>query len=338
MKKYQPSVKANNALKEDIVKELKALLYKMEKGKYKGKIDSEVVKEAYDSLKEMLANIDGILFTGEENVGATAEKVFISLDNVKKQLDQDFVNRLSEALDDATYYLDGFTAIGNGAIDELDESEEKAKKVSWARKKLNRKLDELREIKETFVAQEKRLEKEIQGYETDLQELEEMMVNESNERKINELYRKITANKSKLDMLNVRRSNYSACFNILDIIYANAQEIITASEFSMEELGKAKALLNIDRLKNVVSEPDKAVAILKHMEKDIKAISEKVKGLDEKVFGLNTEQTSVTDSALKYKEELMRKKREKELGAESLDSLEKGIKIEDKKVDITEEN
>ena len=84
--------------------------------------------------------------------------------------------------------------------------------------------------------------------ERDLAELESKMIAEDNERVINELFRKISALKSKLDMLNVRRSNYSACFGVLDIIYANASEILAAGQFSMEETAKAKVLLNLGKL------------------------------------------------------------------------------------------
>lgn len=150
------------------------------------------------------------------------------------------------------------------------------------------------------------------------------MIAEDNERVINELFRKISALKSKLDMLNVRRSNYSACFGVLDIIYANASEILAAGQFSMEETAKAKVLLNLGKLRAVVSEPDKAIGILKVMEKDIKEISAKVRSMDEKVFGLNTGETSVTDSAMAYKAELMRKAREKAANAENLENLERG--------------
>ena len=183
-------------------------------------------------------------------------------------------------------------------------------------------MDELNSIKNNFQEQEKRLENEIKGLEKDLSELDEKMLNEDNERLINDLYRKISALKSKLDMLYVRRSNYSACFNILDIIYANSNEILAASQFDIEEASKAKALLNIGKLKAVVNEPDKAIAILKVMDKDIKAISEKVKGIDAKVFDLDTKHTSVNNNALAYKEELMRKKREKEFNSENLSELE----------------
>ena len=59
-------------------------------------------------------------------------------------------------------------------------------------------------------------DKDIQAEEKDLAELEEQIVKEDNERKINEIYRKIKAVKSKIDMLSVRKSNYSACYNLLD--------------------------------------------------------------------------------------------------------------------------
>ena len=319
MKKYTPSVKNNIQVKDELMQEMKAFLYRIEKGKYGNNLDKDTVKEVYDSLANAADGLGGIIFTGDEDLTMVNDKIGSCLANVKKALEQDYSNRLVEAADDLLYYLDSFKAI-------------KAKKLSWSKRRLYARLDELKEIKTTFEQQEKRLEKEIKGLENDLSELDEKMLNEDNERLINDLYRKISALKSKLDMLNVRRSNYSACFNILDIIYANASEILTASQFSVEEASKAKVLLNIGKLKAVVNEPDKAIAILKVMDKDIKAISEKVKSMDEKVFGLDTKQTSVTDSALAYKEELMRKKREREFNGENLDELERGKAASTKKV------
>ena len=295
MKKYTPSVKNNNQVKDELMQEMKAFLYRIEKGKYGKNLDKDTVKEVYDSLANAADGLSGIIFTGDEDLTMASDKIGSCLVNVKKALEQDYSNRLVEAADDLLYYLDSFKAIADGEIDYIDEEE-------------------------------------IKGLEADLSELDEKMLNEDNERLINDLYRKISALKSKLDMLNVRRSNYSACFNILDIIYANASEILTASQFSVEEASKAKVLLNIGKLKAVVNEPDKAIAILKVMDKDIKAISEKVKSMDEKVFGLDTKQTSVTDSALAYKEELMRKKREREFNGENLDELERGKTTSTKKV------
>lgn len=324
MKKYTPSVKNNNAVKEELCSEMKGLLYRIEKGKYDRRLDRDGVRDVYDTLKLSYENLENLIFTGEEDLALVSERVMGSLTALRKALDGELLSRVTEAADDLQYYLDSFTSIANGEIDALDEAEIKAKKLSWSKRRLYAKLDELKSIKDTFTEQEKRLEGEIAGLERDLAELENKMIAEDNERVINELFRKISALKSKLDMLNVRRSNYSACFGVLDIIYANASEILAAGQFSMEETAKAKVLLNLGKLRAVVSEPDKAIGILKIMEKDIKEISAKVKSMDEKVFGLNTGETSVTDSAMAYKAELMRKAREKAANAENLENLERG--------------
>ena len=198
-------------------------------------------------------------------------------------------------------------------------------KMTWSRKKLQNRLDELATIKNQFVANEQRLEKDIYALEKDLNELDSLMLKEENERRINELYRKISSLKSKLDMLNVRKANYSACFNLLDLIYSNANEIVVESDYSLEDLGKARALLNMSRLKAVISEPEKAISILKRMEKDTQLIAERTKNMDEKVFGVNTSTISVSQDALAYKEQLLRKKKEKEELKSNQKEMDSGI-------------
>lgn len=332
MNKYAPSVKNNNQIKDELLQEMNALLYRIEKGKYNQNLDKNSVKEAYDSLFSAKKGISGIIFTGNEDLAEIKAKVNSHLSVFKKALEQDFNGRFCEATDDLLYYLDSFKAIADGDIDYIDEEETEIKKLSWSKRKLYARLDELKEIEMAFKEQENRLEKEIKGLEKDLAELDDKMLAEDNERLINDLYRKITSLKSKLDMLDVRKNNYSACFNLLDIIYANANEILAASQFSSEETSKAKALLNIDKLKSVINEPDKAISILKMMEKDVKSLSEKVKSVDEKVFGLDTKQTSVSSNALAYKEELMRKKREKDFNNEKLNELHNNTHEVSKKV------
>ena len=180
-------------------------------------------------------------------------------------------------------------------------------------------LSELSEIKEGFSASARRLEKEIVGYEKDLTELDAAILNEDNERKINELFKKISALKSKIDSLTVRKANYTTCFNLLDMIYVNAAEIVEASDYAADEIGKAKALLNIGRLKKVLAEPDKAILILKRMQEDIKAIYNRTQSIDSKLSELSTSSTVVSEDALAYKAELMRKKREREGHADDVD-------------------
>ena len=221
-------------------------------------------------------------------------------------------HRFEEAADELEYTLGLWKDVLDGNT--VLETEEEVARVreSRMRRKLNARLAELEAVKASFTENDRRLETEIAGLEKDLNEYNDAMLNENNERRINELYRSIKAVRSKIDMLNVRHGNYSACYNLLDMIYANAKEILRATDYAGEEIARAKVFLDIEKLKKVVVDPDKAIATLRRMDNDIKAISVRTASLDKKVFGLDSGGTSVNDDALAYKEELMRKQREKQ--------------------------
>ena len=107
----------------------------------------------------------------------------------------------------------------------------------------------------------------------------------------------------------MRKSNYTACFNLLDIIYVNAAEIVEATDYASDEISKAKALLNTGKLKRIIFEPEKAISLLKRIQKDINAIYERVQAIDGKVSDFNTQGPLVSEEALAYKAELERKKK-----------------------------
>ena len=311
MKRYTPSVKNNNELKQEVVNELKALVYRLEKGRH-GALDGDSVAEVLSGLKEQTGALENCIGTGEENIGVLAKDALAQLKTLKKESDGSVTQRFEEAAEDLGYTLGLWKDVLDGSTVLETEEEIRAARVSRSRKKLDLRLAELEQIKASFTENSKRLGKEIAGLEKDLAEYEAAMLKEDNERRINDLYRQIKAVKSKIDMLNIRHGNYSACFNLLDMIYANAREILQATDFASEEIAKAKVLLNIDKLKKVVVEPDKAIAILKRMDADIKEIAGRTASMDGKVFGLDSGGAAVSEDALAYKEELMRKQREKE--------------------------
>lgn len=329
-KKYVPSAQANNQKCEELKKQLNALVFFIEKGKYNKQLDKDTVANVLDMLKESYSEVDGLLFTGDEDLRKIASKTAEALAGLKKSLGQMYAGRLEENADSVKYYIDTLQQIATDPdssllLESFDEDEQAARK-SWAQKRLFERLAELDGVKSALEAQNNRLERDIQAKERDLAELEGMMVKEDNERQINELYRKISAAKSIIGNLNVRRENYSACFNVLDMIYANAAEILQSSFFSPSEIGKAKALLNIDKLKNVITEPDKAIAILKVMQKDIEKIALGVGAMDQKVFGQQGTSTTVSQDALAYKEELMRKLRDRKQADADIASLTPPVK------------
>lgn len=311
MKRYTPSVKNNNELKQEVVNELKALVYRLEKGRH-GALDGDSVADVLSELKEQTSALENCIGTGEENIGVLAKDALAQLKTLKKETDGSVTHRFEEAAEELGYTLGLWKDVLDGSTVLETEEEIRAARVSRSRKKLDLRLAALEQIKASFTENAERLEKEIAGLEKDLAEYEAAMLKEDNERRINDLYRQIKAVKSKIDMLNIRHGNYSACFNLLDMIYANAREILQATDFASEEIAKAKVLLNIEKLKKVVVEPDKAIAILKRMDADIKEIAGRTASMDGKVFGLDSGGAAVSEDALAYKEELMRKQREKE--------------------------
>ena len=312
LSKYKPSVKENNRLRDELQSELKALIYKLEHGKYDESLDADVVAEITEQLRTASEGLGYSLGTGEEDIGAIAEAALKQVKELKKQAGQELTNRIESVADDLLFSLNLWKDILDGNAVPENEEDIKQARIRGIRKKLNARLAELEEIKSSFVENDKRLNREINAEEKDLAELEEQLLKEDNERKINDLYRRIQTTKSKIDMMSVRHDNYSACHNLLDLIYANAREILTAADTAADEIAKAKVLLNIGKLRKVQTEPDKALAILRRMDRDIQEIAAKTSSIDEKVAKLNTGSTSVSADALKYKEELMRKKREKE--------------------------
>ncbi len=335
-KKYVPSIKANNQLRDTVVNEVKAFVYRLERGKYESSADQEVISRVIDDLKKDIDTLGNTVGTGEENIGALSDNILSLLKDLKKSSEQDMVHRIQEVADDLDFNVNLWKDVLDGSTVMPTEEETRAAKLSYTRRKLNARLSELSEIRESFTANARRVEREITGFEKDLAEMDAAIMNEDNERKINELYKKISAAKSKVDSLAVRKSNYSTCFNLLDMIYVNAAEIVQASDLAGEEIGKAKALLNMSKLKKVMSEPDKAMVVLKRMKKDIDEIYEKTRAMDEKIAEITTQSTTVGDDAMAYKEELMRKKREKERNAQNEQEIE-AMTPEVKENTVTEE-
>ena len=312
MKKYTPSVRNNNQCRELAANELRAVIYRLEKGKYDAGLDSRIVKDRLIRLTDSLAALEDCIGTGEENIGPVSAEAIRQIKQLKKMAEQSMIHRFEEAADELEYTLGLWKDVLDGNT--VLETEEEVARVreSRMRRKLNARLAELEAVKASLTENDRRLETEIAGLEKDLNEYNDAMLNENNERRINELYRSIKTVRSKIDMLNVRHGNYSACYNLLDMIYANAKEILRATDYAGEEIAMAKVFLDIEKLKKVVVDPDKAIAILRQMDNDIKAISVRTASLDKKVFGLDSGGTSVNDDALAYKEELMRKQREKQ--------------------------
>ena len=332
MKKYSPSINNNNQVKDDFIKEFNSILYQAEKGKVHPHIDKDVLKPILATLRNKLEELAATLGTGEEDVSNVAKAASKALANLKENLGQELITNIDAASDELMYSIDVWEDVLSGNVELVGEDAKEAK-VSWSKKKLDQRLVELKGIEKEFAENEKRLEGEIISLEKIAVELDDLIAKEDNERKINEIYRKIKTNNSKMDSLNVRRSNYSACFNLLDLIFINAKELVAASNYSYVDYVKAKAYLDISKLKQVINDPDKAVSVLKRMEKDLSEILKNTDLIDKSVTGVNNNTVVIDEEALKYKEELLKKRRDKKI-IEELDVANIDTKKEDVSTEI----
>ena len=311
MKKYIPSIQTNNNLRNEVAEELNAIIFKLEKGKYNKNLDAEAISGIVYQLKEDYETLVNAIGCGKEDINKIYLKAKKYVENLKNEIEQTLITKVEKVVEDLSFAVNMWTEVLNGNLVDIDADETKVK-LSWSKKRLNAKLLELRQIKIDYQKNEQRIESDIKGIEKELNELENKMVAEENERIINELYRQITAAKSKIDALNIRRGNYSVCFNLIDMIDVNINEIVMAGEYATSELNKAKGMLNMGRIRETAVNPEKAIPILRVIQDDLNKINEKVKSVDNKIFGKVEGQTTITADAMSYKEELLRKKREKE--------------------------
>lgn len=319
--KYRPSVKANNSLRDQVAKKLQGLVFDVDKKRYNADLNSDTIKAVRDKLVRLLKNFEEVVGTGEENIESFYNIALEQIEDVKVQFKSNLSGRLETSVEDLDYTIDKWSAVLGGEVDsEIACEDIKKKNDSRARRNLEAKLSELKEIQAEYRKNEKRLEEDMQHLERDIKELDDQICEEENERKIGNLVSRVKAVKVKLAATNNTYRNYSFCSDLLDMIANLVGEKIIASDFSASELSRARAYLKIDDLKKVIAEPERAVATLKKMEDDLKALIPKIESNQAKINGFGEISNPVDNEALKYKEELMAKRNAKNISSD-IDSL-----------------
>ena len=313
-RRYKPSLANNNKCKDEIVNLVGSFLYKNEKDLLSNEDISSLIKE----IKQRVNELDHKGSSKDDSI----ERNYLEIKKYMKHINENYgsvsTTRLKEWLEEINFQLKYWSDLidGQAYYSKEDSSEDK---ISPKQKKINEKLIQLEEMKNGILNQEKRIEADILTLEKEKEEYESQMMDEENTRKLNMLDRKITSCENSIASLNNRAEQYSTIGNLLSIIYVNAKELATAGEYSSAELDKANVFLNISKLQDALTNPERALSVLKAIQKDLDQIKEEVKTVDSKVNKVITQsKTEISDSAMKRKKELLEKKRQKEL----LDSFE----------------
>ena len=321
--KYKPSVKANNAMRDEVARKLQGVIFDIDKERYNKDLNKESVQKARQKLYDLLKNFEEIVGTGDENVECFYNTALVQIDDVKDQMKSYLSGRLIQSVDDLDYTIDKWSSVLYGDVDASIAGEELQKReTSSVRRKLEEKLSELKDVQSEYLSNEKRLEAEMQNLERDIDELNDAIIDEKNDRKLNNLVSKVKAVKVKLNALNNTYRNYSFCSDLLDMIASLVGEKIVASELSVSELNKAKAYLKVDDLKKVIAEPERAVTTLKKMEEDLKAMVPKIEANEQKISGFGEVNDSATSEAVAYQQELIAKRNAQKAAQSSMTDLE----------------
>ncbi len=321
--KYKPSVKANNAMRDEVARKLQGVIFDIDKERYNKDLNKESVQKVRQKLYDLLKNFEEIVGTGDENVECFYNTALVQIDDVKDQMKSYLSGRLIQSVDDLDYTIDKWSSVLYGDVDASIAGEELQKReTSSVRRKLEEKLSELKDVQSEYLSNEKRLEAEMQNLERDIDELNDAIIDEKNDRKLNNLVSKVKAVKVKLNALNNTYRNYSFCSDLLDMIASLVGEKIVASEFSVSELNKAKAYLKVDDLKKVIAEPERAVTTLKKMEEDLKAMVPKIEANEQKISGFGEVNDSATSEAVAYQQELIAKRNAQKAAQSSMTDLE----------------
>ena len=349
MAKYSPSIKNNNDLRDKAVNEINAFIYLVDNKRIKSKVPPEKLIETVKVLKDSVRELENAYGTGKEDIGLIYERTHALLEKLQRSAQQDMMHRIADVVNDINNNVNEWKDVLDGKIVPTHSLVgTKKDKRRRAVRKLDDRLAELANIRAQFDDFANESETEIEKLKKDKEVYEENLIEAEDELLINELSRKLDGVENGIATEAVRKENYSACSNLLGMVYSNSKALIRESTFSKKQLKAAKDYLDIDRLKTVLTDPNRAISIVKQMAKDIEKVGRGVLNIDKAVSAVTetataqihahtvaaTSTIAANPRALARKEALMAKKRESEANkkmAEELSNLDKNVEETDVK-------
>ena len=349
MAKYSPSIKNNNDLRDKAVNEINAFIYLVDNKRIKSKVPPEKLIETVKVLKDSVRELENAYGTGKEDIGLIYERTHALLEKLQRSAQQDMMHRIADVVNDINNNVNEWKDVLDGKIVPTHSLVgTKKDKRRRAVRKLDDRLAELANIRAQFDDFANESETEIEKLKKDKEVYEEDLIEAEDDLLINELSRKLDGVENGIATKAVRKENYSACSNLLGMVYSNSKDLIRESTFSKKQLRAAKDYLDIDKLKTVLTDPNRAISIVKQMAKDIEKIGRGVINIDKAVSAVTetataqihahtvaaTSTIAANPRALARKEALMAKKRESEANkkmAEELSNLDKNVEETDVK-------
>lgn len=297
-KKYEPSVDNNYQEKTMAIKALNKLALKMERGRCNNGLDYDTVCAQNQKIKDMVAKLENSAGDGTEYVGHISQKTRDCIDSVDKAIMSDMNGHLEETVDSLDYVIQCWVDINDGLLN--GEDDEFVKNENFGERIINKKLQELGEIKDKFYNQVNKINTQITSANRDVEECKSKIKVETRPHIIKNIYRNIKTKEAEIDKLTKRYNQFSSCYSLINQIYTYVEPRVEAGLNSSGELGNMLGLLKMNDLRNVIDMPEKALPILRAMDQQIQEIDKTTTKIDKEVFGM-----SDMDEILKYRDSLI---------------------------------
>lgn len=296
-------------LKTELEKEIKQVLYKLEKGQYNKSLGEVDVKEYIDEIREIYRRLENSIGGTDTDITNGCMKVRNDLKELLEASTDNLIGRFGDAVITLICDVEEIIDLEAGVIEEISVTEDKK---SREQRNFERKLSEIKSIELEFIKNRNRVEAEIAKIERDKKELDQKLLAESNPRLKQNIFRQIQSTMNKIATLQVKSEQYTSCYNLLDSIKIYANELVAAGGLSSIELNKAKIILNINRLRLVLDDPTKLKPLLKVIENDLKKAQGDVKVIDNQISQAFNLDPASYEAMNAYQNELMRKQAEHE--------------------------
>lgn len=296
-------------LKESLVKDVKSSMYKLERGHYNKSLGETEVMGYVNDIRNACRRLENSIGGKDTDITPGCEKVKADLKELNEAANDNLIGRFGDSVASLVCDIDEIVDFEAGLIDEIYVSEDKE---SRKQRELTKKLQELSAIEQDFIKNRNRVDSELEKLDRDKAELDTKLLNESNLRLQQNIFRQIQANANKLSALRIRSEQYASCYNLLNSVKVFSGELIAAGSLSTIGLNKAALILNIDQLRTVLDDPAKLKPILKAIEMDLKRSESSIDVMEDQLGNAFNVEDDTYDAMTAYQNELIRKQHEKE--------------------------
>lgn len=316
------NVAVQNKLKTELLKEINQVLYKLEKGQYNKQLGEEVkgyvaqLRNGYQRLENSIGGADSDISNG-------CTRVRHSLKELLEASNDNLIGRFEDSVMGLLFDIDQIIDLEDGIIEEISLEEDNKTREQ---RNFEKKIGEISQIEQDFIKHRNRVDEEIHKLERDKTELDKKLLAEKNSRLQHNIFQQITATRNKINTLQVKSQQYVSCYNLLSTIKSYAEELVEVGNLSNVELQKAKIVLNINRLREVLDDPAKLEPLLRIIHKDLKKAQENIKLINTQtstVFQVPLEQS---EEMAAYINSLIQEQTEDELASGGMSEIESYLK------------